>query len=155
MNYRKAIVKDINQLSRMRWEFQTEDKDEKSVWPEEDFIKSCSNFYNKIINSSNWLFWIAESNNEIIAHVSLYIIDNIPTPSRLINKWGYLTNTYTKKKYRNRGVGSKLVKHIIDDAKTIGIETIIAWPSDKSLAFYERAGFNNINDIMEFRVEKK
>ncbi len=97
MQYRKAEKSDIDQLAEMRWDFQTEFEENKPVWEKEDFIKSCKNFYSKMFDSSNWLFWVVESDSKIIAHVSIFIVDNIPTPEKLINKWGYLTNTYTKK----------------------------------------------------------
>ena len=106
----------------MRWEFQTEYKENIPVWSEEGFIKSCKGFYAKIINSNDWLFWVAENKGEIIVHVSVYIVDNILTPSRLVNKWAYLTNTYTKKRYRGQGIGSELIKYIIGEAKAMALK---------------------------------
>ena len=153
MQYRKAEKSDIDQLAEMRWDFQTEFEENKPVWEKEDFIKSCKNFYSKMFDSSNWLFWVVESDSKIIAHVSIFIVDNIPTPEKLINKWGYLTNTYTKKDFRGKGIGSKLIKHVIDDAKSLNIETIIVWPSDKSIEFYARARFNKTTEIMEFPID--
>ena len=154
MNYRKATKEDTYQLSQMRLDFQTETDEEKSVWSKEDFIKSCGEFYKNMISSENWLFWVAEKKDEINAHVSLLIVDNIPIPSKKNNRWGYLTNTYTKKSYRNKGIGSKLVKHITDEAKKMEVETIIVWPSDKSVDFYEKVGFSRENDVMELKNPK-
>lgn len=138
MIYREAVDKDINDLSKMRWEFQTESIDDEIIWTKDKFIDSCKDFYTNTINSSDWVFWVAENENMIISHVSIHIINNIPCPSRLVNKWGYLTNSYTKKEYRNRGVGTQLIKHAIKYAKSNNLETLIVWPSDKSFQFYER-----------------
>ena len=152
MKYRKANTADVNQLAEMRWDFQTEFEENVPVWEKENFIKSCKDFYSTILNSENWLFWIIELDNQIVAHVSIFIVDNIPTPEKLINKWGYLTNTYTKKDFRGKGLGSKLVKYAINDAKSLNIETMIVWPSDKSIEFYERVGFNKTTEIMELCI---
>ncbi len=153
MKYRKANKLDTEKLAKMRWEFQTEFDDNKEVWKKEDFVKSCEDFYSKILSNPNWLFWIIENDNEIIAHVSILIVDNIPTPERAINRWGYLTNTYTKKDFRGQGLGSKLIEYAINDAKSLDIENMIVWPSDKSIEFYERVGFNKSTQIMELPIE--
>ena len=153
MIYRKATGDDTSELSKMRWEFQTESNENKTIWTKEKFIEFCEVFYVNIIDSTNWLFWVAEDNDKIISHVSVHIINNIPSPNRLINKWGYLTNSYTKKEYRNQGVGSKLIEHAIKDVKSNDIETLIVWPSDKSFQFYKRTGFTENNCIMEFPID--
>lgn len=152
MIYRNATSKDINELSLMRWEFQTESNEDKIIWTREKFIEFCEVFYMNIIDSDNWIFWLAEDKDRIISHVSVHIINNIPNPNRLINKWGYVTNSYTKKEYRNQGVGSELIQHAINEVKSVDIETLIVWPSDKSFDFYKRAGFTENNSIMEFQI---
>lgn len=155
MIYRKAIIKDIRELSKMRWEFQTESNEHDTTWSKEKFIDYCEDFYINVIDSSNWLFWVAEDNDKIVSHVFIHIINNIPSPNRLINKWGYLTNSYTKKPYRNQGVGSKLIEYAIKDVKSNDIETLIVWPSDKSFQFYKRSGFTENNYIMELPILTK
>ena len=153
MHFRKATDKDISRLSKMRWEFQTMNEGSDTIWSEEKFVKSCEAFYLNIIKSVNWIFWIAEEEGKIISHVTIHIINNIPSPNRLINKWGYLTNSYTEKEYRNKGICSELIKKAIEEAKLNDIETLIVWPSNKSLQFYKRAGFTDINCIMELPIE--
>ncbi|MBL7793202.1 MAG: GNAT family N-acetyltransferase [Saprospiraceae bacterium] len=150
MLYRKASLEDIDQLAKMRWEFKTESETDTPVWKKDDFINSCKSFYANMLESNDkWLCWVVENESEIIAHVFIYIIDNIPTPEKTINKWGYLTNTFTKKSYRGKGLGSQLMQYAIAEAKSMNIETMIVWPSEKSIEFYKRAGFNNTSDIME------
>lgn len=155
MNYRRASAKDLDELSQMRWAFQTESAESDPVWTKEQFIQACAGFYTSTIESPSWIFWVAEDEDKIVAHVSIHIINNIPSPYRFINKWGYLTNVYTAQTYRNYGIGAQLLELAIEHAKGEGIETLIVWPSDKSIAFYNRLGFTGINDIMELSIAWK
>lgn len=152
MNYRRASAKDIEELSQMRWVFQTESAESDPVWTKEQFIQACADFYTSTIESPNWIFWVAEDEDKLVAQVSIHIINNIPSPHRFINKWGYLTNVYTAQTYRNQGIGAQLMERVIEEAKGQGIETLIVWPSDRSVAFYQRAGFTGVNEIMELSV---
>lgn len=153
MEYRKATKADIDQLARMRWDFQTESEKASPVWEKEEFIKSCEDFYSQVLDSQDWIFFIAEFDNQVIAHVAILIVDNFPTPLKPVNRWGYLTNTFTKKEFRGKGVGSGLIKYAIDEVKSLKIETMIVWPSEKSIDFYKRAGFNKSAEIMELSFD--
>lgn len=153
MNYRRAITLDIVELAQMRWAFQTESAETEPVWDKEQFIQACADFYLGIIGSPNWMFWVAKNADKIVAHLSIHIIHNIPSPDRFINKWGYLTNVYTEQGYRNRGIGAQLLEYAIEAAKGEGIETLIVWPSERSVGFYQRAGFTGVNEIMEISID--
>lgn len=153
MDYRRASIGDIVELSNMRWVFQTESAETEPIWAKEQFIQACADFYASTIEAPNWIFWVAEDADKIVAHVSIHIISNIPNPHRFINKWGYLTNVYTEQDYRNHGIGAQLLERAIEAAKGEGIETLIVWPSDRSIAFYQRAGFTGVNEIMELSLD--
>ena len=105
MNYRRASAEDVDELSKMRWVFQTESAESDPVWTKEQFIQACADFYTSTIESPSWIFWVAEDEDKIVAQVSIHIINNIPSPHRFINKWGYLTNVYTAQAFRNQGIG--------------------------------------------------
>lgn len=61
MNYRRANARDIVELSRIRWEFQTESAESEAVWGKEQFIQACADFYTSAIEASNWMFWVAQA----------------------------------------------------------------------------------------------
>lgn len=153
MIYRKANKEDISQLAKMRWEFQLEDGDTIPLYPEEAFLIRCSAFIETGMQDGKWIFWVAEENKEIIAHIALHIVENLPKPQIFTNSWGYLTNSYTKKNWRNKGIGSDLIQYLIEEAKKANVETMIVWPSEHSFSYYKRAGFTKDNDIMERIIE--
>ncbi|WP_231634440.1 hypothetical protein [Salinicoccus sp. YB14-2] len=69
MNTRLAVLKDIDQLIKMRWDFTMEDNDYAQRIKEEDyesFKKECHQFLNAAIQSDNWFIWIVEINDKIV-----------------------------------------------------------------------------------------
>ena len=56
---------------------------------------------------------------------------------------------FTKEEYRNKGIGTELLKYIKNYLKDIKCELIFAWPSDNSINWYKKNDFKEDNDIME------
>ena len=65
----------------------------------------------------------------------------VPRPSRASDRWGYLTDCFTRASERNRGVGSALLAHVRAWAAAADLELLLVWPGAEAAAWYERAGF--------------
>ena len=78
----------------------------------------------------------------------------VPRPCRIRDQFGYLTNSYTKYAYRNKDIGSKLLQAVKDWAKAEDFELLIVYPSEQAVSFYERAGFDTENEVMELRLRE-
>ena len=65
---------------------------------------------------------------------------------------GYLTNVYVLPDRRNQGVGARILAEVKGWAKEAGLELLIVWPSDKSRAFYRRAGFTGRDDPLQLML---
>lgn len=153
MHYRKATAKDIKQLVQMRWNHIKEyGKD--AMQDKNEFEKVCAAFYEEAIQSGAWVIWVAESENQLIAHVCIQIIKKIPKPRDLYGRWGYITNVYTKPEFRNQGVGGTLMDHVQNWGKEQALELLILWPSEKSVEFYKRKGFAVNQNIMQYTMQE-
>lgn len=84
--------------------------------------------------------------------MSLFVIDPLPRPIPNNPAWGYLTNTYTIPTERNKGIASKLLQFVKDWVQQKKLETVIVWPSEQSIQFYERGGFDSEHEILELRT---
>ncbi|WP_240335300.1 GNAT family N-acetyltransferase [Paraliobacillus sediminis] len=62
-------------------------------------------------NSGQWFIWVAEENGEIVSHIFIELIHKVPRPGRVIYPFVYMTNVFTSKEYRNKGIGSKLRRY--------------------------------------------
>jgi GNAT superfamily N-acetyltransferase len=149
MVYRVAGEKDLEALALMRWEFQREDRPEPLSCEAWDFVEACALFLQRGLAQRNWAYWVAEAEREIVSHLFVQFVEKVPKPGQLHGRWGYVTNVYTKPNFRNRGIGSELLRRVRSWAEEIGLELLIVWPSERSVPFYERAGFSANSEILE------
>ena len=153
MIYRLAKVEDATFLAKMRWDFRRADRPGEAVLPENEFLTFCTEFMEHGIVSGDWAFWIAEEEDEIVSHICILIVSKLPQLDRLHIKRGFLHNVYTRPEYRNRGIGSELMRHVLDWARLSGIGDIALWPSDRSVPFYERSGFSSDQKVMKLTLD--
>ncbi|MBL4934441.1 GNAT family N-acetyltransferase [Clostridium sp. YIM B02515] len=151
MIYRLATESDVSMLSEMRWEHEYEEEGKFNI-SKEDFIKECNLFLVDGLKSGSWEYWIAEENNKVISNVYINRIRKVPKPQKLFAEIGYVTNVHTKAEFRNEGIGTELLKKVKQWAINNKIELLFVWPSQRSVAFYERQGFSSSNEIMELEM---
>jgi RimJ/RimL family protein N-acetyltransferase len=151
MIYRLATEKDIPMLSEMRWQHEYEEEDQFDI-SKEDFIKECNLFLIDGLKNGTWDYWIAEEKDIIISNIYISRIRKVPKPQKLFAEIGYVTNVHTKAEFRNKGIGTELIKKVKQWALDNKMELLFVWPSERSINFYERQGFSMQNEIMELEV---
>jgi len=146
-----ATKDDVLMLSEMRWEHEYEVETQFSITKEE-FINECNSFLIKEMERDTWIYWIAEDEGNIIANIYINRIRKVPKPQKLFAEIGYVTNVHTKRGYRNKGIGTELLKRVKQWAVDNNIELLFLWPSERSVSFYKREGFKVENEIMELEL---
>jgi GNAT superfamily N-acetyltransferase len=71
----------------------------------------------------------------------------------MIRFWGNITNVYTMPEFRGQGIGTNLMKGIMEAARKDGIESLILWPAEGVSDFYERLGFSSDREVMEIKLK--
>lgn len=145
---RQYTPEDIPDLIKMRFDFTAEEKEVDSS-QYEPFYKECLEFFNEIEQSHRWKIWVAEIDTKIVSHVYVEVIDTVPRPGRKKSPWGYVTNVYTIPGYRAKGIGGKIMDTINGWAKEYGLTFLMVWPSEASVEFYRRFGFERAEEAME------
>lgn len=151
MIYRLAGEKDISMLSEMRWQHEYEEEGKFDI-SKEDFIKECNLFLINGLKNGTWEYWIAEDKDVIISNIYISRIRKVPKPQKLFEEIGYVTNVHTKAEFRNKGIGTELLKKVKQWALDNKMELLFVWPSERAISFYERQGFSMQNEIMELEV---
>ena len=95
---------------------------------------------------------VAQEETQIVSHISIQRIPKVPKPNRIDDALGYVTNVYTRPAYRGQGIGTRLMAHVLAWAQEQDLESLIVWPSETSVGFYERAGFRGSPDMLEYTV---
>jgi GNAT superfamily N-acetyltransferase len=62
--------------------------------------------------------------------------------------WFFLTDLFIEKEYRNKGIGSNLLKELEEMIRTVGVKNIWLWTSGPStLRFYYRHGYTQFVEM--------
>ena len=92
--------------------------------------------------------WVAEVRGEMVGMINLAVFDRMPQPGREPGSWGYLANAFVLAAYRNQGIGSLLLRALLAHADSGGYVRVVLSPSERSVPFYQRAGFNAGTELM-------
>lgn len=98
--------------------------------------------------SSRRIIWLAEVDGRPVGMMNLAIFERMPRPGRVPSRWGYLGNAFVLAAYRNRGIGRQLVSAVLDYADENGFVRTVLSPTQRSIPFYERAGFGPAHTLM-------
>ncbi|MGZ8603380.1 MAG: GNAT family N-acetyltransferase [Actinomycetota bacterium] len=90
-----------------------------------------------------WRAWVAEDEGRLVGCVWVQLVELVPHPNR--SRWErpivYLTNMFVESGRRDAGLGRALLEAGLAFARERGAGGVVLWPSERSRAFYERAGF--------------
>jgi GNAT superfamily N-acetyltransferase len=64
------------------------------------------------------------------------------------DRWGYVANVYVDRAARAAGVGGRLLDAATTYADDEGFARLVLSPSERSVPFYERAGFGTTTSLM-------
>lgn len=153
MNFRVATPDDLASLAAARWAFRAESTEERPIESASDFAQRYEALVRCGLESGEWTYWIAETlDGTLVAHMAVRIIESIPRPSRAHDRWGYLTDCYTRPAFRGHDIGRALLEHVANWAKSQDLELLLVWPSDEAQTLYARAGFEPDNEVHVLRL---
>ena len=96
------------------------------------------------IESSDRLSFVALEGNTFIGCSSGLAYKN----GENYSGWFFLTDLFVEKEYRSKGLGTKLLKLIEEQALSVGVKHIWLWTSgDEALKFYRRQEYNQFTEL--------
>lgn len=98
--------------------------------------------------SSRRITWLAEAGGRPAGMMNLAVFERMPRPGRAPSRWGYLGNAFVLAAYRNQGIGARLIEAVLGYASEEGFARVVLSPSERSVPFYERAGFGPASALM-------
>ena len=98
--------------------------------------------------SSRRIVWLAEADGGLVGMMNLVVFERMPRPGRSPSRWGYLGNAFVLAAYRNQGIGGQLLSALLGYADEKGFVRVVLSPSERSVPFYERAGFGPAEALM-------
>lgn len=136
---RPATATDIPQLIALRWDSSVEDgtiREERA--PFETRMRA---FLEAALADPRWTVWVADDAGAIVSTIYTQQVAKVPRPWQS-HAWVYVSGVFTRRERRNEGIGSRLLTTVREWAAARGLEFLLLWPSERSVPFYERAGFH-------------
>lgn len=92
--------------------------------------------------------WLARAGDKPVGMMNLAIFERMPRPGRAPSRWGYLGNAFVLAAYRDQGIGGQLLGALLGYADEKGLVRVVLSPSERSVPFYQRAGFGPADALM-------
>ncbi len=145
---RFAVASDARQLAELRYALRSSTGT--ATEPQSDFIARCAAWMEgHLKEGKQWQCWVAERNQKLIGAVWLQLVEKIPNPRAETEQHAYLTNFYIDESARGQGLGSRLLRNVIEWCESRDVHAVILWPTERSRSLYQRHGFAVREDIME------
>jgi len=155
MNYRRARIDDLEALINYRIRFLNELYNHPDDEQTEVLRKSLRRYFYEAITSNDFIAWVAEYNGRIIGTSGMVVWQRPANYGGLESgKLGYLLNFYTIPEARRKGIGTRLLKELIKEARLIGLKYLHLNATKDGIHIYRKAGFVEPNDIeLELRLK--
>jgi GNAT superfamily N-acetyltransferase len=98
--------------------------------------------------SSRRITWLAEVDRRPVGMMNLAVFERMPRPGRAPSRWGYLGNAFVLAAYRNQGIGGRLIGAVLGHARENHFVRVVLSPTERSIPFYQRAGFGAADVLM-------
>lgn len=149
MEYKRAILSDIDILTNMRIEMLCEEKalsnNQKTLIKE-----NTKQFLVNEMTNKSLISWIALNNQNIVCMGCINFFSFPPNDWCPSGKTAYIGNVYTLPDFRKKGIGSNVVFYLIEEAKLHQCERILLNTTEMGRTLYEMHGFEDSSTAMAF-----
>ncbi|MFW9971023.1 MAG: GNAT family N-acetyltransferase [Candidatus Odinarchaeota archaeon] len=138
---RKATLNDLEKLIDFRVKFLEEIQTPPSDMDMEIFRNELKDYLLDKIPCNEFIAWLAESDNEVIATSGLSFLQKPPHFINITGKFAYIMNMYTIPKWRRKGIASALLEKLLEEIKKKGIQSVTLHATQDGRPLYENYGF--------------
>ena len=154
--FRKATNDDIDDLVENRIRMRIEREDSRKEVDFDDFQRRTYEFFLNHIQDESFIAWIALDEGKVIATSGLCFYHVPPTYENLSGITAYIMNMYTIPEYRERGIASRLLEYLIEEARSRSCLKVTLNASQMGRPLYEKYGFKDIcNDMVIYLNNRK
>lgn len=145
IEYRKAIIDDINDLISLR-KRQIQDEGQK---PDTDIDESLYRYFYRMMNADELIEYVAEAEGRLIASAAVIFTEYPPAFVNPAGITGYVANVYTEDTFRGRGIAGVLLGKVEEEARKRGITRLLLHASKMGIKAYKKAGYEETDTVME------
>lgn len=161
IEYRRAVVDDIDELIRLRIEFLKEVNKESNV--DHDILKMCKksldDYFSSTMTDGSFIAWVAVDCSKIIATSGMCFY-HTPSLFKKINgnmlfrdgREAYIMNMYTLPEYRRKGIAGTLFQKVVEEAKNLGYRKVSLHATEMGRKLYKKFDFVMVDDEMVLNI---
>lgn len=146
---RKADISDLDELVRLR-KIQLVDE---GIEPCVNIDSELSDFFREALGNGSLIEWLLMEGSEIIATAAIMFYQFPPSYTNPSGLRGYVTNMYTQKQYRGRGMATRLLHKLADEARQAGVTKLWLGASTLGRPVYERFGFADTQTWLDLNLQ--
>jgi len=140
MIVRKATVKDVETLIRLRLDYLTEDGYSLPSVEREALSSRLRCYFSEHIGK-DFVAVLAEEEGVVVSSAYLAVIEKPASPAFITGRAGTLMNVLTYAPYRRRGIATRVLQRMIDEAKQLGVSVIDLFATKDGELLYRKLGF--------------
>ena len=149
MDYRRATIKDLDELVRTRIEvLRAANKLDESVDMSE-VERQSKDYYEKALTDGSHTAYLVYDGDKFVGAGAVTYFRVMPTYHNPSGEKAYIMNMYTAPEYRRKGIAFKTLDLLVRDAKERNVKAISLEATDMGRPLYEKYGFVKMNDEME------
>ena len=115
-----------------------------------DLMEQKRRYYSGAIPNGEHIACFAYSDAEIVGSGGLCLYNEMPSPDNFNGKCGYLMNIFVSPSYRGQGIGKKIVRFLVEQAKSQSVGKIFLEAAEGSSAFYIENGFSPMQGYLKY-----
>jgi GNAT superfamily N-acetyltransferase len=144
--YRRLCQKDMALFIKLRLDFMSESHKDLEETEKVKITASLKDYFERYIETNDFIGIVCEYNGQAVSTTYLVINERPANRTTVNGKVGTLLNVYTYPEYRRKGIGTEVIKRIIEEAKKQNISAIDLLATEDGKKVYEKLGFTETED---------
>jgi GNAT superfamily N-acetyltransferase len=148
--YRRATGEDVETLITLRLAFLAELSGAKPA--DLDLRSAISQYFSRSLAGGNFTAFLAQADSRIVSVGGLIYDQHAPSNRNPTGREGYIMNMYTLPEFRRRGIGSRILEMLVDEARQNQCGKIALHAVPGAKAIYEKFGFKSVETEMRLSI---
>lgn len=119
--------------------------------PREDITQDLQRYFKQAFESHVLVQWVGDVHDEIVATGAISFYQFPPSFTNASGVKGYIMNMYTRPDYRGRGLATRLLKQLEQEAGARGVQELFLIASAMGRPVYLDFGFEQAEAYLEKR----
>ena len=150
--FRRATADDAELLAQMRLEMRRERETAACTISEAEFLRYNVEFFRTHLAAGDFVSFLAYDGGEAAACSGMSLQVHPPTYENPSGRSGYISNMFTRAKWRRRGLARMLVDRLVEAARDAGCAKLYLNASPMGKPVYEKYGFRAVDGEMAFDI---